>query len=148
MIDIDMIIKQWEKDSVIDDMRLDDATRDSAKLHSKYLSLVSMNRLELRKRELDLNVLLKDKWLWYNGKMSKSEMDAKGWDYDAMNGLKVLKTDMNRFYDADVDIQKLQAKIEYLKNADAVLKEIMDTIRFRSQTIKNMIEWRKFTSGG
>jgi len=148
MIDIDMIIKQWEKDSVIDDMRLDDATRDSAKLHSKYLSLVSMNRLELRKRELDLNVLLKDKWLWYNGKMDKAEMDAKGWNYDAMNGLKVLKTDMNRFYDADVDIQKLQAKIEYLKNADAVLKEIMDTIRFRSQTIKNMIEWRKFTSGG
>ena len=64
-----------------------------------------------------------------------------------MDGLKVLKGDMNRFYDSDPDIQKLQAKIEYLKNSDAILKEIMDTIRFRSNTIKNMIEWKKFTSG-
>ena len=148
MIDIDIIIKQWENDSEIDDMRLDDASRDSAKLHSKYLSLVSTNRLELRKRELDMNVLLKDKWLWYNGKMDKATIEAHGWSYDAMNGLKVLKGDMNRFYDSDPDIQKLQAKIEYLKNSDAILKEIMDTLRFRGQTIKNMVEWRKFTSGG
>ena len=27
------------------------------------------------------------------------------------------------------------------------LKEIMDNIKWRHQNIKNMIEWRKFTSG-
>lgn len=147
MIDIEQILKDWEKDSHIDDMRLDEASRDSAKLHSKYLAIHSTNRLELRRREIQFKTLLKDKWLWYNGKMSKAEMDAKGWDYDAMNGLKVLKGDMGHFYDSDIDIQKAQLRIEYLKNANDVLKDILDNVKWRHQNIGNMIKWRQFTSG-
>ena len=34
----------WKKDSIIDEMRLDETSRDSAKLHSKYLiSYKNMN---------------------------------------------------------------------------------------------------------
>ena len=29
----------------------------------------------------------------------------------------------------------------------AALKEILESIKWRHQTVKNMIEWRKFTSG-
>mgnify|MGYP006110740565 CR=1 FL=1 len=147
MIDIEQILKDWEKDSHIDDMRLDEASRDSAKLHSKYLAIHSTNRLELRRREIQFKTLLKDKWLWYNGKMSKAEMDAKGWGYDAMKGLKVLKGDMGHFYDSDIDIQKAQLRIEYLKNANDVLKDILDNVKWRHQNIGNMIRWRQFTSG-
>ena len=147
MIDTEQILKKKKKDSHIDDMRLDEASRDSAKLHSKYLAIHSTNRLELRRREIQFKTLLKDKWLWYNGKMSKAEMDAKGWDYDAMNGLKVLKGDMGHFYDSDIDIQKAQLRIEYLKNANDVLKDILDNVKWRHQNIGNMIKWRQFTSG-
>jgi len=36
-----------------------------------------------------------------------------------------------------------------IKNLSAGVKdkEILDNIKWRHQTIKNMIEWRKFTSG-
>jgi hypothetical protein len=74
-------------------------------------------------------------------------MDARGWDYDPLNGLKVLKGDMDRFYDSDTDIQNAQMKIDYLKELVATLEEIMGNIRWRHQNIKNMIEHRKFTSG-
>ena len=45
------------------------------------------------------------------------------------------------------EIQEAQATIEYWKTIEEALKEIMDTIKWRHQSIKNMIEWRKFTSG-
>ena len=91
--------------------------------------------------------MLKDKWLWYNGKMSQEEIAAKGWSYDPLNGLKILKGEMDYYYDSDKEIQDAQAKIEYLKEMVDTTKEIIDTIKWRHQSIKNMIEWRKFTSG-
>lgn len=147
MLNLEDIIEMWKQDSEIDEMNLDDASRQSASLHSKYLELLSMAKLKKKKLEMDYQVLLKDKWLWYNGKMSKADMDAKGWQYDAMNGLKVLKGDMDRFYNSDPDIQKHQAKIDYYKLIVETLEEIMGNIRWRHQNVKNIIEWRKFTSG-
>ena len=147
MNNLENIIEMWKKDSVIDEMNLGEASRESAKLHSKYLELYSVNKLKLKKQQLDFKVLLRDKWSHYNGKLSKEEIDEKGWDYDPMNGLTVLKSDMDKWYDADPLIQEAQLKIEYTKEMVDTLKEIMDNIKWRHQSIKNAIEWHKFTSG-
>ena len=53
-MNLENILELWKKDSVIDDMKLDEASRDSAKLHSKYLELHSVAKLKLKKLELDL----------------------------------------------------------------------------------------------
>jgi len=147
MNNLQEILEMWKKDSVIDDMNLDEASRESAKLHGKYLELLSVNRIKLKKAELDFKVLLKDKWLHLNGKMSKEDMDSKGWDYNPLGGLTVLKGDMDYYYDSDPVIQEHQAKMHYLQELCDTLKEILDNVKWRHQTIKNMIEWRKFTSG-
>lgn len=144
---LDEIIEMWKKDSPIDDLNLDGASQQSAKLHSKYLELLSINKLQLRKREMEFKVLLKNKWLWYNGKMSKQQMDELGWSYDPTDGLKILKGEMDYYYDSDPHIQEANARIEYLKTMIDTLQEIMENIKWRHQNIKNMIEWRKFTSG-
>jgi len=141
------VLEMWKTDSEIDELKLDEASQESARLHAKYLEMLSVTRLQLKKKEAEFNVLLKDKFLWYNGKMTKDEMDARGWNYDPLNGLKVLKGDMDRFYDSDPDIQNAKMKIDYLKELVSTLEEIMGNIRFRPNNIKNMIEWRKFTSG-
>lgn len=147
MNNLENIIEMWKKDSVIDEMDLGNASRESARLHSKYLELYSVHKLKLKKQELDFKVLLKDKWSHYNGKLSKEELDEKGWDYDPMNGLTVLKSDMDKWYDADPLLQQAQLKIEYTKEIVDTLKEIMDNVKWRHQSIKNAIEWHKFTSG-
>jgi hypothetical protein len=147
MNNLQEILKMWKEDSVIDDMNLDEASRQSAKLHSKYLELLSVNRLKLKKLELEFKVLLKDKWLHLNGKMSKEDIDEKGWDYDPLKGLTVLKGDMDYYYDSDPVIQEHQAKMQYLTELCDTLKEILENVKWRHQNIKNMIEWRKFTSG-
>jgi hypothetical protein len=128
-------------------MQLDEASRESAKLHSKYLELLSSNRMRLKKSELEYKVILRDKFNHYGGKLSKEELDSKGWEYDPLGGVTVLKGDLDKYYDADPIIQEHQAKMAYLEELSSVLKEILDIIKWRHQNIKNMIEWRKFTSG-
>jgi hypothetical protein len=147
MLQLDEILEMWKKDSRIDENNLDEASLNSAKLHSKYLEILSIYKLQLKKREADFKVLLKNKWLWYNGKMSKDQIDELGWEYDALNGLKVLKGEMDYYYDSDPHIQEAQAKIEYLKTMIDTLSDIMENIKWRHQNIRNAIEWRKFTSG-
>ena len=144
---LDKILEMWSKDAVIDDIRLDEASKSGAALHAKYLELLSINKLQLKRKEAEFKVLLKNKWLWYNGKLTKTEIDALGWDYDALNGLKILKGELDYYYDADPHIQEGQAKIDYLKTTIDTLEEIINNIRWRHSTIKNIIDWRRFESG-
>ncbi len=147
MLNLEDVLKMWAKDSEIDDIRLDDASKNTAKLHAKYLEMLSISKLQLRKKDLEFKTLLKNKWLWYNGKLSKTEIDNLGWEYDALNGLKILKGEMDYYYDADPHIQEAQARIDYLKTLIDTLEEIINNIRWRHSTIKNMIDWRRFESG-
>jgi len=147
-MDINKILEMWSKDSVIDEFKLDSATVETSRMHSKYLELLTVNKLQLKRREAELRILLKDKWLYYNGKLTKEEIDAKGWQYDPFNGLsKPLKGEMDFYYDSDKDIIEANAKIEYIKTVIDTLEEIISTLRWRHQSIKNMIEWRRFESG-
>ena len=147
MVTIEQVLEMWKKDSVIDEMNLDESSQKSAIIHSKYLELLTISKLQKKKLEMDFQVLLKNKWLWYNGKMTKDQMDELGWDYDPMDGLKVLKSDMEKIYNSDHDIQQAQAKIDYQKVMIETLEEIIQNIRWRHQNISNMIKWRQFVSG-
>ena len=146
---VDEILEMWKKDSPIDDIDLDKSSTDTPKLHSKYLELLTVAKLQLKRLNLKIASLKKDKWLYYTGKMTKEDMDDRGWEYDPFKGgTKPLKGDMDYYYDADPDIQALVAKIEYQETLVETLEEIMNNIRWRHSTIKNIIDWRRFTSGG
>jgi|TARA_B100001093_G_C26734937_1_gene973970 c-di-GMP-related signal transduction protein len=147
MIDLKSIHDMWEKDCVINDMKLDESSRQTPILHAKYLQLLSTVKLQLKRAEFSQKTLLKQKWLWYNGKMDPIAINELGWDPDPFDGLKVLKGDMNLYYDADPEIQKSEEKIQYYKTIIETLTDIISNITWRHQTIKNMIEWKKFSSG-
>lgn len=146
-MDLKQIHAMWNEDCIIHEMKLDEASRDAPLLHSKYLELLSHTKLKLKRAEAQQKVLLKDKWLYYNGKMSEEDLKTKGWNPDPFNGLKVLKGEMDYYYDSDPEIQKSEERIEYYKTSIDVLKEILSNITWRHQTVKNMIEWKKFQSG-
>ena len=54
---------------------------------------------------------------------------------------------MNNYYDSDPDIQRSEEKIQYYKTVIDTLHEIIENIKWRHQTVKNIIEWKKFQSG-
>jgi len=148
LLNLENILTEWQKDSEINQSRLDQASVDTAKIHAKYLQLLSVAKLQLKRAQLNQKTLLKDKWLYYNGKMSQEEIDSKGWNYDPFNGLKIMKGDMEYYYDSDTEIQKSEEKITYYKTIVETLQEIVESIRWRHQTIGNIIKWKQFESGG
>ena len=147
MIDLKSIHDMWKEDCVIDEMKLDESSRQTPILHAKYLELLSTVKLQLKRAEFSQKTLLKKKWLYYNGKMDQDEIAKMDWDPDPFNGLKILKGEMDYYYDSDPEIQKSEEKIQYYKATIDSLTEIMNNINWRHQTIKNMIEWKKFQSG-
>ena len=144
---LDELKKQWTEDCQIDDIELDNASLEVPKLHAKYQDLLTSKILVLKQYQNKYNELLKDKWLWYNGKMDEETVREKGWEPDPFNGLKIMKNDMQIFFNADKDLQDLNAKIEYLKVTVDFLKECMQNITWRHQTIRNTIDWRRFMAG-
>ena len=137
----------WKDDCVIDDIELDASSLEVPRLHAKYTELLSEKKLEVVRYERKMKELNKDKWLWYGGKMSREQIEEKNWDYDPFDGLTVLKSDYDKFTGSDQDIQDLNDKLEYLRITVDVLTDIVSQITRRHQTIKNIIEWRKFMAG-
>ena len=145
---LDEILTLWKQDSKIDEVHLDTTSIASASLHAKYLEMYGLAKLRYKKKDLEMANLKKDKWLYYNGKMSKEDMDSRGWNYDPFAGMaKPLKSDMDMFYETDPDISKLRMAMDYQQTIVDTLKDILDNIKWRHSTIKNIIMWRQFTSG-
>jgi hypothetical protein len=145
---LDEILEMWKKDAVIDDVCLDEETIKSSKLHAKYLELFSMAKLQLKRKEMEHDSMKKDKWLYYNGKMSQQDMDKRNWKYDPFDGMtKPLKSDMDMFYSTDEDLVRIKARVDYQKAIIETLEEIMGNIRWRGTAIKNILDFKKFTSG-
>ena len=110
---LDKILEMWKKDSVIDNGALDEFSKENSKNHAKYVELHSTIKLQLKRKEHQQKILLRDKWLHFSGKLSKEKIDQYGWPYDPFDGLKVLKSDFHYFFESDEDLQKSEEQITY-----------------------------------
>jgi len=146
-MDLQRILNEWKSDSEITFDHLDVTSQQTPKLHAKYLEMYSTAKLKLKDTEFKQQLLLKDKWLYYNGKMPVETVIEKGWNPDPFDGLKVLKGEMDHYYNTDPEIMTSEKQIAYLKEVVDTLKEIMDHIKWRHSTIKNMIDWKKYEAG-
>ena len=132
---------QADKDLVIDDTELDTESLKTPILHNKYLQYYNKFNLLLKKSQWEERTLNREKWEYYTGKSDPSVYKEKPFD------LKVLKADVHIYINSDDDLQKIQAKVVYQEAIVYYLEQILKIINNRSFTIKNAIEWRRFTSG-
>ena len=148
MIDLESILAEWKVDCQIEKHQLDETSRVTPMLHAKYLEYLSLTKLRHKKAEFDQKTLLKDKYLYYEGKMSQEDIQSRGWAYDPYEGLSATTKNFKEYYyDSDKEIQYSEMKIQYLKNIIDTLTEIVNNLNWRHQTIGNMIRWRSFEAG-
>tara|TARA_A200000113_G_scaffold199628_1_gene192399 strand:- start:478 stop:927 length:450 start_codon:yes stop_codon:yes gene_type:complete len=148
MLDLESILAEWKEDSKIDISTLAECSKNTPELHAKYLEYHAQTRLRLKKAEFKQKELLKDKYLYYEGKMSKEDIETRGWAFDPYDGLNVnTKNFKEYYYDTDKEIQDSELKIQYLKTIIDTLVEIIDNLKWRHQTISNIIKWRAFDAG-
>jgi hypothetical protein len=98
-------------------------------------------RLLLTRTEDELRILRRDKWEYYTGKADPKVYQLKPFNF------KILKTDIDKYLEADEEIQRLTQKVAYLNTVIDFLDKTIRVIVNRTYTIKNAIEWRRFTSG-
>ena len=79
--------------------------------------------------------------------MDQETLQELGWEADPFNGLKILKGELDYYYDSDPEIQKSEEKIQYYKTVIDTLTDIINNINWRHQTISNIIKWKQFESG-
>lgn len=140
-MDIEQLQELADKDLKINDTELDIESLKTPQLHNKYLKHLNKFKLLLTKSQAELNTLRRDKWEYYTGKADASVYAEKPFD------LKILKTDIDKYLNADEELQRLTQKVEYLTTVIDFLDRTLRQITNRTFAIKNAIDWRKFTSG-
>ena len=131
-----------KKDLTIDKTDLASESIRIPQIHNKYLNFLMNDRLSLSKFDSDLVKLRHKKWLYYTGKMSQEELDDLGWDpFD----LTVLKTDIDKFINADDDVILLQHKVVLLREKVNYLEGVMKAINNLNWNIRSAIDWMRMT---
>jgi len=130
-----------EKDLKINDTELDLESLKTPALHNKYLKHLNNYKLLLSRAETEYSTMKREKWEYYTGKAPAEVYALKPFD------LKILKTDIDKYLESDEDLIKLKQKVDYLQTTVDYLDRTIRLISNRGFTIKNAIDWRKFTSG-
>lgn len=140
-MNLETIQEMWSKDSVIDDILIDEASIKIPQLHSKYLTLHSEFTLLLKKAKQELDKARHYKWLYYSGKGPPEMYQDKPFDY------KVIKSDVQNWVGVDEDINKIEMKVALYETTLSTLSEILKQVHQMGYHIKSIIDWRRFTNG-
>ena len=140
-MDLEKLQLQADSDLKINDTELDLESLKTPQLHNKYLKHLNKFKLLLSKSQIDYYTLRKEKWEYYTGKAPQQVYVEKPFN------LKILKTDIDKYMDADPELVKLKQKVEYIQTVIDFLDRTIKQISNRGFQIKNAIDWRKFTSG-
>ena len=140
-MDLSELQSEVDRDLKIDDTELDIESIRTPQLHNKYLKYYTKYSLQLRKVRDDYKTLHRVKWEYYTGKAAPAVYQAEPFD------LKILKSDIGIYLDADKDLQALGQKEAYLETVVSYLEKILREINNRNWNIRNAIEWKKFIHG-
>ncbi|MEN6554623.1 MAG: recombination mediator protein UvsY [Methanobacterium sp.] len=140
-MDLNEIEKLWKEDSYIDPDNLHLESIKIPSLHSKYFNIYNNLSLLKKKEENNFLELQKEKWLYYSGKADPEIYKQKPFDH------RVLKSDLDKYLDADDELIRSNTKIEYYNIMLKFLESILKSIENRSFQIKNSIDFQKFIGG-
>ena len=139
------IIQSWEVDSKIDDLNLDLEGAKISNLHSKYISILSSERMSLRGMHIRRKNLIRILREYYNGSITQEDLAE-------INRLpcaqRILRSDLMLYVESDSLLIELDTKISVQEEKVDVLSEIMKSINNRNFALKSMIEWKRLMLGG
>jgi hypothetical protein len=101
-------------------------------------------KLLLTKQQQEYAILRLRKWKIYTGKASKEELEL--WKEDPFE-LDILKTDVDKFMDADPQLTDLKLKIALSETKVKMVEEFLKSLNNRNFIIKSAIDWQKMMNG-
>jgi hypothetical protein len=141
---LEEILESWEQDCIVDKTELAEEALKIPNLHSKYLRILSTEKLKLKKLESEYKILKLEKYEFYTQGHTEDTM-KKGWQLPA-KGM-ILKADIPMYMEADEDIINSTLKISYQNEKIEALDTIIRSVMNRGYHIKSAIDWNKFIMG-
>ena len=140
-MNLEDLFLEVDKDLKVNDMELDRESLRTPYLYDKYLKFHTTSKAEYKNTEEEYKKMYLDKYQYYTGKADPEVYKEKPFD------LKVLKSDVNMYLDADEDLSIKRKTVEYSKTKVDYLSNVLKAIQDRSWSIKHAIDWRKFLEG-
>ena len=140
-MDLEQLQDLADKKLKINDTELDLESLRTPQVHNEFLKHLTKFKLLLSKAQVEYHTQRKRKWEYYTGKAPAEVYTLKPFS------LKLLKTDVDKYLDADPELVKYKQKVEYIETVVDFLDRTLRQISMRGFQIKNAIDWRKFTSG-
>ena len=140
---IDELKEMIDKDAAFlkEESHMDTSSLSIPELHAKYLSLIYDERLTLDYFKVEYKVLKRDKWLYYTGKADPDVYEEKPFN------LNILKADVDKFLDADTDLNAVYLKVKAQEEKLNLITEIVKSVMGHSFNVGNAIKWKKFLNG-
>lgn len=135
------IIETVEKFLEIDETNLGKESLESPKQYGQALRIRTQESMMLKKLRFQYKKMYSEKKDYYMGRASPEVYKAKPFD------LKILKSEVDSYIEADDEVQELVLKIEVqeekVQYLDAALKQIAN----KNYAVKNAIDFQKMMAG-
>lgn len=139
---LDEMIAESELDSKIDNTRLDRESLRTPEIVNKYLKELLKTRMNYRSLKIEYDEVHLERWKYYTGKADADIYKKEPFDF------RLLKADVTKFLEADKQLSDLRKKIALREEKILFLEETIKTMNNRNFTIKNAVDWLRFTNGG
>jgi hypothetical protein len=143
MENLDLILKEWEKDADMDQTEPGKELLKIPKLHNKYLTVLTKHKMASKRAHFEHSRMKKVKWEYYSGKLSQEELSQYGWEPFNFK----LKSDIPLYLESDNDLIHLLEKKIYHDEVVSVCEAIMGELKQRAWELKSYIDWERFIGG-
>lgn len=145
---IEELSNEWLKDSVVDWTEPSVEMGRIPALHSKYLKILSTERLIIKKLEADYQKEKKYRWEYYRYGVKDAEEaeEAKSKNLEPLDK-SVMRQDIPMYLESDPTLNDIKLRISLHEEMAEFCQSIIQELRNRTFQINGIIKWEIFKSG-
>lgn len=141
---VEQIVKEWDKDSKIDETELGSESAKIPQVHNKYLKIFMGERIALIKLKAESKKVRKKLLEYYLGELDQEELEEFGRDQFYK---KLLKNEVDTYIESDDAMIQITLQVGMQEEKVGYLESIIKSINNRGFQIKSAVDWAKFTTG-
>lgn len=142
--DIEVLMKEWTKDSAIDETEPGRALLNIPKLHSKYLNALTYHTVLSKKVSFDISRRKMILFHYFSGKMDETELEKENLEPWAH---RVLRQDIPTYMEADEKLNKLILKKSFNDSIIQYCETVLKELNSRTWQLKSFIDYERMVRG-
>lgn len=143
-VTIDILMKAWTEDSVIDSTSMEIELLKISHLHGKYLNIMSHHRHLVRKMEADYKMMKGLREDYYQGHLTQEELEDRGWE--PMQHV-LSNPQIARKLETDSELNKLLLKKVAHEEIVTYCESVLKSLSSRTWDLGNYVKYLQLTSG-